>query len=86
MNTRLLKKQTNIAEKVGISKLEFKYPDEKNGAVNRGMNGVNNGAIHRVMDGINKGTIDGAEQRRDAMHCVSTMNKICLLPNLPGYS
>ena len=42
MNTRLLKKQTNIAEKVGISKLEFKYHDEKNGAVNRGMNGVNN--------------------------------------------
>lgn len=42
MNNLLLKKQTNIAEKVGISKFEFKYPDEKNGAVNRGMNGMNN--------------------------------------------
>jgi hypothetical protein len=29
MNTRLLKKQTNIAEKVGISKLEFKYLNQK---------------------------------------------------------
>jgi len=29
MNTRLLKKQTNIAEKVGISKLEFKYIEDK---------------------------------------------------------